>query len=272
MLCSIIKMEYWKINTEFDYQKKSWLGNRILYELNKHLQKREYQCWGFDKVTVQSPCNHKYLIKKVSNKNIVSVLIENNSNRQLRGVEYPQIVKLVEDYFKMNKDIWYLLETLNSKEDKQISKEDRKISPLIISNEIKSRDKSVKPKKVEVVHIGSYHYSQTDIYKGSKDNFDSILSFWISCIYWISCGEIKERDFSFFLSRGYFDRYFGSCIPIRDENENFNAVLKYIREESKNWNQEKLKIGLLMRKDWNDKMYLMEFENEYILYNWHTSE
>ena len=101
-----------------------------------------------------------------------------------------------------------------------------------------------------------------------------MLDFWISCLYWINCGEIEEEkeEFHYHSNKGYFESYFGSCIPVREKNDEFERALKSVNEKNKNWNSENLKIGYLMRKDWNDKIYLMEFEKEYIIHNWHTAE
>ena len=266
-------MEYWRINAELNYNWDNQWEKRILNEIRRHLSNREYRTINFERDrVVEFPKKQKYTLRKlrIANEKVISIIIQNDSNwKSSDSSRFPQIVMLIVDYFKINKSNWFFLEILNSNEDNEISKGYRRISPLSISRQIKSWNKSEKPKKVDVVSIGNFDLA--DIYKGNKEKFNSILDFWISCLFWIDRGEFEEKEFSYCLSKGYFDAYCGSCIPIRSKNEEFDKVLKYVTQKNINWNHETLIIGILMRKNWNDRIHLMEFENEYVLHNWHTT-
>lgn len=268
-------MKYWRINSELLREWNNWWATQILNELKMFLWNREYYCSDFDKdKSVTAPNNYKFTLQKITNEeeNILSILIYNDSEHKVGHGRNPQIVKLIEDYFKLNSSNWYLLETINSTEDKSISKQARNISPLQISKIIKNWEKDDKPQKPKVIDIGQYNYSQTDCYSGSKFEFRAPVDFWISCLYWISSGELEESEFYYQANKPYFDNYCGACIPINESNDEFERVIEYLKKKNDKYAESKMLNSWLMRKNWNDKMYMLEYDNEFVLHHWHTAE
>lgn len=268
-------MEYWRINSELTIEWKDWWISRLMNELKMFLWNREYYCSDFDKdKSVKSPNNLKFTLQRITNEedNILSIFVYNDSNHKVPHSRYPQIVKLIEDYFKLNTPHWYLLETINSIEDKSISKQARILSPLLISKVIKNWVSEIKPQKPDILELGEYNYSQTDSYRGLKSEFKKPLDFWISCLYWVSSGELEESEFYYQANNPYFDNYCGACIPIIESSDEFERVLEYLENKNEKYTNSKLVNAWLMRKDWNDKMYMLEYENEFVLHHWHTAE
>lgn len=268
-------MEYWKINCLLKHEINAyWLNNRFLTDILIFLWYREYNVSSFDaNSTIKAPDNLKYIINVEWNKEdtIVSIIIKSESGwKNIYGLKEPQIVKLIEDYFKLNYIPWYLIETLNEKEDKNINQLGRIVTPLQIIQVLKNWNEEHSKEPVEVVAIGEYNSAQTDIYKGSKQKFNSLLDFWISCIYWIHCGEIKSNDLIYCRNKNYFDVFCGSCIPV--DGSEIHEILFQIEQKDNN-----LKIGsflnsMLMRKDWNDRIHIVEYEKYYVMHNYHTDE
>jgi hypothetical protein len=271
-------MKYWRINIEY-WSDWNWITNRILDELQIFLWNREYSCVDFDKYkSIISPNNVKFTLQSTINKTekLFSIFIHNDSNYITQNSEYPQIVRLIEDYFKLNSRDWYFLEILNSFEDELINKQARNISPKEISKWIKNWPKERIPKKPYCIEIGKYNYSQINSFYGLKIEYEEITDFWISCLYWISCDNIEESElnseFHSIASKSYFDIYCGACIPILSISDEFERVIEYLKNKSEKYNESKLNKAWLMRKNWNDKIYMLEYENEYVIYNWFTSE
>lgn len=268
-------MKYWRINIELLRDWDNWWVTQILRELQMFLWNREFYCADFDKdKSVKSPNNLKFTLQRIKNEEdrIISIFIYNDSNHKVPHGRYPQIVKLIEDYFKLNPANWYLLETLNSIEDNAISKQVRNISPLSISKLIKDWPKDVKPQKPDIIEIGQYNYSQTDSYLGIKTIYKTPIDFWISCLYWVSSGELEESEFYYHGNMPYFNNYCGACIPIIESNDELDRAIEYLKNKNEKYSKDKVLKTWLMRKDWNDKMYMMEYEDEYVLHHWHTAE
>lgn len=268
-------MEYWRINIELLRKWDNWWVTQILRELQMFLWNREFYCANFDKdKSVNSPNDFKFTLRRITNEddNIMSIFIYNDSKHKVPHGRYPQIVKLIEDYFKLNASNWYILETLNSKEDNSISKQSRNISPLSISKLLKNWPKDVKPQKPNIVNIGKYNSAQTDCYNGLKAEFKEPLNFWISCLYWVCSGELEESEFHYHKDKLYYDSYCGACIPIFDSNDELDRLFEYLLNMNEKYAKNLMLNTWLMRKDWNDKMYMMEYEKEYVLHHWHTGE
>jgi len=265
-------MKYWRINSLSKFSARDWMESRVLSEITMYLWKREYLTRDFDKnQIVTSPDNRKYKIDKVwrAEGDVVSIFIQNDSGWTCTyGLSEPQIVMLIEDYFKANSNIWYYLETLNESEDSKISKTNRVIEPLTIKNYLSGWSKEQIPSKPEVVEIGKYDYEQTDIYYGLKGQFKTVLDFWISCLYWVNLGQFEAKDLSYWTNQASFDLACGSCIPV-----NTNEIEEIIAEIKTKVNGLTAPVTTyLMRKNWNDKMYILEYEDRFLMHNWHTAE
>ncbi|MDF1699332.1 MAG: hypothetical protein P1U56_25995 [Saprospiraceae bacterium] len=265
-------MKYWRINSFYKFISAKWVQSTILDEIKRYLWRREYLCPDFDKTqTITSPDNRAYKLKKVWNEDgsIFSLFIENTSHWNCsHGLSEPQIVKLIQDYFKLNRAIWYYLETLNDIEDTKISRTHRKIAPLEIKNHIDLWKRNQIPPKPDILEIGTYDYQQTDIYYGLKTQFKSFLDFWTSCLYWVSSGEFESTDLSIYASQDSYDLKNGSCIPM-----NINELEEIIKElRTKDNTLSNPSTIYLMRKDWNDKMYVLEYDDRFIMHHWHTAE
>lgn len=269
------KMEYWKINCLLKHETNAyWLNNRFLTDIIIFLWHREYDGSSFDRNhTVKAPDKLIYILSTKWNEEdkVVSIVIKNESAWKDRyGLEGPQIVKLIEDYFKLNYNHWYLIETLNEKEDKNINQFGRIVTPLQIIQVLKNWNEEQSKKSVEIIEIGEYKDAQTDMFKGSKQEFESCLDFWISCIYWISCGEIKPNNLIYCRNKNYFDIFFGSCIPI--DGSEIHEILLQIEQNANDLKKDSVINSMLMRKDWNDKIYIIEYDKYYVMHNWHTGE
>lgn len=267
-------MKYWKINCLLKHETNSWWKKRVLHEINYFLWFREYNGASFnDDNTVRTPDNFKYKLNAEwdEGKNIVSVIIKNESGWNHRnGMTEPQIVRLTEDYFKLNLDHWYYIETLNEEEDLNINKFGRRVTPMQVKQSIDNWDKTPPPKNIEIIEIGAYQYAQTDLYKGSKSVFSSCLDFWSTCAYWIGNGEIKSADLRYCKIKDYFDVFWGSCIPV--DNAELQEILPQIEQKDSALTKDGVLYSILMRKDWNDRIYIIEYEKYYVMHNWHTSE
>jgi|GEM_PF-4119992 len=265
-------MKYWRINSLYNFNAHVWTKSRILDEITMYLWQREYLSPDFDKnQIVKSPDNRKYKLNKVWNAegNIFSVFILNESNWECTyGLSEPQIVMLIKDYFKANNSDWYYLETLDEMEDSKISKTNRVIEPLTIKKLLDSWPKEQIPMKPEIVEIGKYEYQQTDIYYGLKSQFKSVSDFWISCVYWVSAGEFEAKDLSYYANQSAYDLTCGSCIPM-----NLKEVEEIVAElQTKVSGLITPVMTYLMRKNWNDKMFVLEYEDRFLMHHWHTAE
>ena len=265
-------MRYWRINSLCKVGAHEWVKSRIMGEIEQHLWKREYRSADVsEQGLMKAPDNMIYKLSKVwqADGDVFSIFIYDESNTEDSGNRRtPQIVTLVEDFFKINRGIWYYLETLNKEEDIQISKTNRLIEPLMIKKCVEDWSESGPPPKPEVLEIGDYKYQETDIYWGTKNQFHSLLDFWISCLYWVSYGEFDAIDLNDFNVQAFYDLSLGSCIPV--DVEGIEEICKDVSLKD-----ERLinpVNAYLMRKDWNDRMYVLEYESNYVMHNWHTAE
>lgn len=248
------------------------MKSKVLGDVQMHLWRREYLSPDFEKnQLIKQPDNKSYKLRKVWNAegNIFSIFIENESNwKPSHGLSEPQIVTLIQDFFKINSNIWYYLETLTDNEDSKISKSHRKIEPIQIKGFLDSFNDEVTPPKPQILEIGKYEYQETDIYYGLKNNFKTLLDFWISCLFWVNCGELEGEGLTYLEYFNSYDLSSGSCIPM--ELNEIEEVTQEIKSKYQYLNYPL--NAYLMRKDWNDKMYVIEYEDRYVMHNWHTAE
>ena len=141
------------------------------------------------------------------------ILISTSNWKKNNQERYPQIVKLIEDYLKVECQFWLYLETLKEEEIERIQKLGRDIDQLSILNhlkEIKIDSNIVKP-TVEI--FGEYKHQQSDIYSGDKLQFKSKEEFWISFLAWYMRAELEYNDLNYVLHKGFFELRNGSCLP-----------------------------------------------------------
>ncbi|MEN7552016.1 hypothetical protein AAG747_29165 [Rapidithrix thailandica] len=265
-------MKYWRINSLCKFTSHEWLKSKVLDEIKMYLWKREYLCPDFDRhQSIKSPDKRTYRIRKVWNAegNIFSVFVENESNwESSHGVSEPQIITLIQDFFKVNNGQWYYLETLTENEDSKISKSVRQIEPIQIKDFLDTFSSELVPPKPQIIEIGKYEYQETDMYYGLKTQFKTILDFWISCLYWVNCGELEGEGLTYLSYFNSYDLASGSCIPM-----NLNEIDEIIKEIKSKTNTLNNPVSVyLMRKDWNDKVYVLEYEDRFVMHNWHTAE
>ncbi len=265
-------MKYWRINSLCKFASHEWVKFKVLDDIQMHLWRREYLCPDFEKdQLIKSPDNKYYKLRQVWNAkgNLFSVFIQNESNWEpSHGLLEPQVVTLIKDFFNINRNIWYYLETLTDNEDFKISKLTRQIEPMQIKVFLESFNNEVTPSKPKILEIGKYEYQETDIYYGPKTEFKTLLDFWISCLFWVNCGELEGEGLTYLDYFNSYDLTSGSCIPMDlDEIKEVTDEIK-----SKNIKLENPFNAYLMRKDWNDRMYVIEYEDIFVMHNWHTAE
>lgn len=263
-------MKYWRINISCNPQLSNWIKDKVLDDVIAFLADREYSYYKLSSELL-SPDKNIFKLRKVWNSdgNIFSVFIENKTNWTNSSKVVPQIVHLISDYFKINSNFWYYLEMLTEKENEKINKSRRHIEPFQIKEVFKNwTDESI-PIKPKIIEIGTYNYGQTDIYYGKKNDYDSHLSFWISCIYWNNYGELEPNELlEFYINNTFYDLECGCCIPI-----DYNEIEKVIQEiKDKSGNLDTPINTYLMRKKWNDTIYILEYKDRFLMYNWHTAE
>lgn len=266
-------MKYWRINSFCKSGAREWMKSKVLGEIEMHLSKREYKCRDLANPNlIETPDNKSYKIRKVWNAegNIFSVFVQDESNWKSSTSAYePQIVTLIQDYFKINCHVWYYLETLNEVEDSKISKSNREIEPIQIKEYLDVWDGENIPPKPSILEIGEYDYEATDIYYGLKTQFQSLFDFWISCLYWVRRGNLKGEGLMYLeYFRNSYDLQSGSCIPMNlDEIQEITDEIK-----TKNTGLKTPLNAYLMRKDWSDKIYVLEYDDRFVMHNWHTAE
>lgn len=250
-------------------------GKQVRSQLQMFLWNREYRMnYVADNGVVTAPNGMKFTIAVVycTESHIATVNITSKNWRDVPDTkgEYAQAVVLIEDFFKLHNTIWYYLETLTLQEVDAIDEHGRAITPIQIKHQLENWDKEKLPPKPELSLAGEYDNQATNIYHGSKSSFKSILDFWISCLTWIDYDGIDLADLSFHKDAQHFKQQSGACIPISTKGH--EKLLAQIAEHVPEVNAAKLKTMCLMGKAWNDKVYLLEFDDLYVVHYWYTHE
>lgn len=266
------QMKFWRVNIACNSELNDWLKKNVFVELIAFLCQREYSYVDRSgSSALISPDKNTFKLREDWNVdgNIFSVFVEIKTNWKSSNGKAPQIVHLISDYFKLNSKSWYFLEVLNEIEEEKISKTERLIEPFEIKEALKNWTGKSIPSKPDIIEIGDYLHQETDVYSGKKEHFKTHLDFWISCLYWVNCGSFEPNElFYHYIKNTHFDSECGSCIPM-----NFNEVEKITNFiNTKSPDLSKPINAYLMRKDWNDKMFLFEYSHSYVLYHWHTAE
>ncbi len=262
----------WKVRT---YYKKdlanSYLGQiRVIRDhLRKFLGERDYKVvYQTEVITDSSGSSFDFHFDYVGN--VLEISITSENWKAYTKTRYPQIVLLIEDYFKSNIQFWYYLETLDNSEIENIKLLKRDIDPLKIKKYLELIEINQSIPKPDLEKEGEYKYQQTDLYSGSVEKHSNLVGFWISFLSWIWNADIEYSDLNYFLEKGWFDTFHGSCIP--KTSEELIKEISIIKKEIDWFEKENIKQIYLMRKDWNDCIYLFDLENQFIIYNWWTSE
>ncbi|MEM7374602.1 MAG: hypothetical protein AAF587_38775 [Bacteroidota bacterium] len=260
-----IRTQYTKdISTTYPGQMRA-----IQHEIRTFLDERDYKIDPQSHGITDSRSN-QFLLAFVYQESVLEINVTTENWQSFTQVHRPQIVLLIEDYFKSNSQFWYYLETLNEAELADIQDLGRTWTPLDIKVRLASMqiDQDIPKPKVEM--LGDYTYQQTDLYSGTTAEYHDIIDFWISFLTWGTHANIEFNDLSYFLCKGWFDPFHGSCIPKRSSEvaKEINLItnkLKWVREEN-------IKGIYQMRKEWDDCIFLFDMNDTFLIYNWWTSE
>lgn len=239
-------------------------------ELKMYLVARDYQLpYHTNHLISEAKIQYDY---EITNRHCrIEVKITSTTWTPFVNREYPQVVMLVEDFFKLYSRYWYFLETVTPAESEAIEILGRTLDPLMIKERLDQMDLAILPKIPHIERIGQYNNQQTDIYSGTTTQYKDLTDFWIAYIAWISNGQIQRNDLTPIRNAPFFDRdFYGSCIPVA-----LTEVEGYILEIQsvvKDVTPDLIKECLLMRKDWYDSIYLFDLGSNYIIHNWWTGE
>lgn len=262
----------WKIHTYYRFDiSNTYLGQirEIKRNIESFLYHRGYkQIYGEE--TITDLTNNQFILEYSYTGNILQILISTSNWKKNNQEQYPQIVKLIEDYLRAECQFWLYLETLNEVEINRIKKLGRDINQITIINKLKSLNINPEIHKPKVESFGEYKYRQSDIYSGTKSEFESKEGFWISFLAWYMCAELEYNDLNYVLKKGYFDIRNGACIPY--ETLELQKEIDRIMNKVDWFEKDKVETIYQMRKDWNDSIFLIEMKDKYLLYNWWTSE
>jgi len=262
----------WKISCEYRLVKEMY-PLRLEYEkreIIRFLQNRGYK--RSDSLDSLHDLSGNIFTLNFSSENIifeVLVYTEKGNNQYVNRV--PSILMFVSDYFIQNNWKWLYLETLDECDILRIDVNSREISPLSIFNRIAKIGKFDQIPILKVEQFGKYNDQQKDIYSGSKQIFSQIEDFWISFLNYYHKGEFEySGELNILLLQKCFDKYYGECIPYNRLNLEFETG--YLSKKMKWFDPTNILKVYKMRDGWNDKVYLFEMEDSFILYNWWTSE
>lgn len=262
----------WQIRT---YYKKdltnSYLGQirAIRDNIRSFLGDRDFKIIYQSEIITDSNGN-KYNFSFDYQESTLEVTIETENWKSFTQVKSPQIVLLVEDYFKSNTQFWYYLETLTKAEIEDLKVLGRAFEPLNIKQRLESIEINQNILKPILEKEGDYQHQQTDLYSGTKRDYGDVIGFWISFLSWVWNADIEFNDLNYFLEKGWFDTFHGSCIP--KKTIELEREIKLVKDNINWFSEDKVKRIYLMRKDWNDCIYLFDLGDSFIIYNWWTSE
>ncbi len=267
----------WIIKTQYIHDfspSREWQENFVLSELGVHLYKRDFDMtYGTNLITNENGINFELKITSKDSHEVFDFEISTTNWKPFLNKEYPQVVILIEDYFKMANRYWYYLETLTEKEINAIQQLGRTITPFQIKQRIKETKITtdlIKP-AIESMEEGKYISAcQTNIFSGTQKEHGDILDFWISCLVWIDVGEMVFNDLYYYKKAMCFDAECGSCIPINIEE--MQKPIDDIKGVIPDFEISSVKSCLLMKKDWNDTILLFDCGNYYIIHNWWTTD
>ncbi len=172
----------------------------------------------------------------------------------------PQIVTLVEDYFKTHTISWYFLETLNGNELKSINELKRKFEPFNIKKRLENQNEPIQLQPEFCERVSSSTGYHLDWYFGTKMNFENIVNFWVSFISWYDRGECEFNDLSWLIDQGWFESEYGCCIPLNIQSINFD-----FQSIKKQFKISDLNASYLMRKNLDDEIKLFDFNDFYVI-------
>ncbi|MDJ1506284.1 hypothetical protein [Xanthocytophaga agilis] len=239
-------------------------------ELQTYLVTHDYQLpYNSKQIISEAKVQYEYVI--TNRQYVMEIEIHSSTWKPFVNREYPQIVVLIEDFFKLSSNYWYYLETLTPTESEAIELLGRTIEPLMIKERIDQVDLTIPPIVPHIEVIGIYYNQQTDIYSGTSVHYKDVTDFWISYIAWISNGQVEQNNLALLQNATYFNSFFyGSCIPV-PLTEVAGKIVE-IQHFVKDFDPNAIKGCLLMRKDWYDNVYLFDLGSKYIVHNWWTGE
>lgn len=274
-------MKYWKINSLCHSLWGRYEKSRALEGFQHFFYRRDYDSVeaASEQLHLTSPDGKQYRLSLEweDELKIMSVRVDQETEGRHRH-RAPQAAYMVKDYIRINPHFWYYLECIEDKEDRWIKTYGRMVTPLQIKRRIEAWDDANLPPQPDVVSIGEYDYQQTDVYRGKKSTFPSLLDFWMSCLYWVDCGEWNTDGFVNLNYTHAYDLNAGSCIPWplheaeieQWQREKMDQIVSYI-QNALGPTTPPLRL-YYMRKNPYDQCFVLEYDDQFVMYNWHTAE